>query len=59
MGNDVADINNDDRTDIFTLDMLPEDNHRQKLLLAPDNLDKFKLNVRSGFITSICVTCFN
>lgn len=49
MGNDVADINNDDHTDIFTLDMLPEDNHRQKLLLAPDNLDKFKLNVRSGF----------
>lgn len=49
MGNDVADINNDDLADIFTLDMLPEDNHRQKLLLSPDNLDKFKLNVRSGF----------
>ena len=49
MGNDVADINNDDLPDIFTLDMLPEDNHRQKLLLGPDNLDKFKLNVRSGF----------
>ncbi|HEY6978452.1 MAG TPA: VCBS repeat-containing protein [Chitinophagaceae bacterium] len=49
MGNDVADINNDDLPDVFTLDMLPEDNHRQKLLLTPDNLDKFKLNVRSGF----------
>src|SRR6476620_1738119 len=49
MGNDVADINNDDLPDVFTLDMLPEDNHRQKLLLGPDNLDKFKLNVRSGF----------
>ena len=49
MGNDVADINNDGRDDIFTLDMLPEDNHRQKLLLAPDNFAKFDLNVRSGF----------
>ncbi len=49
MGNDVADINNDGLTDIFTLDMLPEDNHRQKLLLAPDNYAKFNLNVRSGF----------
>ncbi len=49
MGNDVADFNNDGQTDIFTLDMLPEDNARQKLLLAPDNYGKFDLNFRSGF----------
>ncbi|WP_304233819.1 VCBS repeat-containing protein [Jiulongibacter sediminis] len=49
MGNDVADYNNDGLTDIFTLDMLPEDNKRQKLLLAPDNWNKFDLNLRSGF----------
>lgn len=49
MGNDVADINNDGLTDIYTLDMLPEDNKRQKLLLAPDNYEKFNLNLRSGF----------
>jgi hypothetical protein len=49
MGNDVADINNDGLPDIYTLDMLPEDNRRQKLLLAPDNYAKFNLNVRSGF----------
>ena len=49
MGNDIADINNDGHQDIFTLDMLPEDNHRQKLLLSPDNYAKFDLNVRSGF----------
>jgi hypothetical protein len=49
MGNDVADINNDGHPDIVTLDMLPEDNHRQKLLMAPDNYAKFDLNVRSGF----------
>jgi hypothetical protein len=49
MGNDIADINNDGRQDIITLDMLPEDNQRQKLLMAPDNYAKFDLNVRSGF----------
>ena len=49
MGSDAADINNDGLTDIFTLDMLPEDNHRQKLLVAPDNYEKFDFNVKVGF----------
>ncbi|GAB3891466.1 VCBS repeat-containing protein [Spirosoma agri] len=49
MGNDVADVNNDARPDIMTLDMLPEDNRRQKLLMAPDNYEKFNLAVSSGF----------
>ncbi|MDQ6903220.1 MAG: VCBS repeat-containing protein [Bacteroidota bacterium] len=49
MGNDVADVNNDGLPDIFTLDMLPEDNHRQKLLVSPDNYGKFNLALQSGF----------
>ena len=49
MGNDVADVNNDALPDIFTLDMLPEENRRQKLLMAPDNYEKFDMTVRSGF----------
>ncbi|MDR6196765.1 VCBS repeat-containing protein [Siphonobacter sp. SORGH_AS_0500] len=49
MGNDIADINNDALPDIFTLDMLPEDNRRQKLLMSADNYEKFELNLRSGF----------
>ncbi|MCP1380912.1 VCBS repeat-containing protein [Runella salmonicolor] len=49
MGNDVADVNNDATPDIFTLDMLPEENRRQKLLMAPDNYEKFDMVVRSGF----------
>ena len=49
MGNSVADINNDGLPDIFTLDMLPEDNLRQKLLFAPDNYEKFDLGLRRGF----------
>ncbi|TAE28887.1 MAG: RNA-binding protein [Cytophagales bacterium] len=49
MGNAVADVNNDARPDILTLDMLPEDNRRQKLLMAPDNYEKYDLAVQSGF----------
>ncbi|MEP1086468.1 MAG: VCBS repeat-containing protein [Algoriphagus sp.] len=49
MGNDIADVNNDGLVDIFTLDMLPEDNERQKLLMAPDNFELFELNVNKGF----------
>lgn len=49
MGNDIADFNNDGYVDVFTLDMLPESNDRQKLLLAPDNFELFDLNVNKGF----------
>lgn len=49
MGNNISDINNDGLPDIFTLDMLPESNDRQKLLFAPDNYEKFNLGLRSGF----------
>ncbi|SHN17361.1 FG-GAP repeat-containing protein [Cyclobacterium lianum] len=49
MGNDIADINNDGFQDIFTLDMLPEGNRRQKLLMAPDNYEKFEFNLNVGF----------
>lgn len=49
MGNDIADINNDGLLDIFTLDMLPEGNQRQKQLLSPDNFELFQLNVDRGF----------
>ena len=49
MGNNISDINNDGLPDIFTLDMLPEDNRRQKLLFAPDNYEKFNLTLKTGF----------
>jgi hypothetical protein len=49
MGNDIADINNDGLPDIYTLDMLPEDNRRQKLLMGADNYESFDLNLRAGF----------
>ena len=49
MGNDSGDMNNDGWMDLFTLDMLPEDNERQKKLRAPDNYNLFDINIKNGF----------
>jgi len=49
MGADIADYNNDGRPDVLTLDMLPEDNHRQKLLKGPDEYDQYHLLLDSGY----------
>jgi hypothetical protein len=49
MGSDVADINNDGLTDIYTLDMLPASNERIKLSSGDDNYDKYQLLIGAGF----------
>ncbi len=48
MGLDIADFNNDGLPDICTLDMLPADNKRQKLLYGPNEYDKFNMFVKNG-----------
>lgn len=48
MGTDIADINGDGLEDIVTLDMLPEDNLRQKVLLGADKYNVFNQMVQSG-----------
>ncbi len=37
MGNDVVDINNDGRNDFITIDMMPHDNFRRKVMTNPNN----------------------
>lgn len=49
MGIDIADVNNDALPDVVTMDMLPASWERQKLLKGPDEYDKFRLMVDSGF----------
>lgn len=49
MGSDIADINNDLQPDIFVVDMLPEDNYRQKSLKGPDKFNRERMLVDSGY----------
>jgi len=49
MGNDVADYNNDALPDIVTLDMLPPDNLRRKLMIGAINYDRFRSEMVTGY----------
>ncbi|QMU28096.1 VCBS repeat-containing protein [Adhaeribacter radiodurans] len=49
MGNDIADINNDGLVDIVELDMRPEDNTRQKLIIPSTGYDRFQLTLNRGY----------
>lgn len=49
MGADIADVNNDGYPDIFTTDMLPDDDHRLKSTTSFENYDVNALKVRNGF----------
>ncbi len=49
MGSDINDYNNDGHVDLLTIDMLPEDNKRQKLLYGPDNYEEYARQVLAGY----------
>lgn len=49
MGVDAADLNNDGRIDLMQLDMLPQDNARQKLMLGVQDYDKKELSLKPQY----------
>ena len=49
MGADMADMNNDGLQDIFTTDMLPDDDYRLKTTSSYESTDIFRLKEKSGF----------
>ncbi|QJW91873.1 VCBS repeat-containing protein [Spirosoma taeanense] len=49
MGVDLADINNDGLNDLAVVDMLPDDNLRQKTMFASVPYDRFQMARRLGY----------
>ena len=49
MGVDAADINNDGLPDIATLDMMPEDNYRKKMMFSFMNYGRYEMERRAGY----------
>lgn len=49
MGADLADLNNDGYPDIFSTDMLPEDEYRIKTLVSFETWDVAQLRLRNGY----------
>ncbi|MBS1511294.1 MAG: VCBS repeat-containing protein [Bacteroidetes bacterium] len=57
MGADIADINNDGYSDIFTTDMLPLSDFRIKTTGAFDDIDMFNRKVKAGFYYHYVKNC--
>src|ERR1700722_19721622 len=57
MGADMADINNDGYPEIFTTDMLPEDDFRLKTLGAFDNVSLYYAKIKAGFYYQYMKNC--
>ena len=57
MGADIADINNDGFPEIFTTDMLPENDYRLKTMGSFDNIDLFNSKLKAGFSYQYVKNC--
>ena len=57
MGSDAADINNDGLPDVATVDMMPEDNRRKKLMFSFMNYERYEtersLNYEPEFVRNM------
>jgi len=57
MGADIADIDNDGYPEIFTTDMLPDDEYRLKTMGAFDNINSYNSHLKSGFYRQYMKNC--
>lgn len=57
MGADIADVNNDGYSDIFTTDMLPDNDYRLKTLGAFDNIDLYNKRIQVGLYRQFMKNC--
>jgi hypothetical protein len=57
MGSDIADINNDGLFDIFTTEMLPEDDKRLKQVTSFESYDVIKAKQRDGYFNQYMQNC--
>jgi len=57
MGADIADINNDGAPELFTTDMLPDDDYRLKTLGSFDNIDLYSAKENAGFYHQYVKNC--
>jgi hypothetical protein len=57
MGSDIADINNDGFYDIFTTEMVPEDDKRYKLITSFESYDNFKKKQQEGYFNQYMQNC--
>ena len=57
MGSDMTDINNDGNLDIFTTDMLPEDDYRLKLITKFEDYNVFNAKLKNDFHHQFASNC--
>ena len=57
MGTDIADMNNDGYPDIYTTDMLPEDDYRFKTTGVFDNVSLYRSKVKAGYFQQYVRNC--
>ena len=50
MGSDFGDVNNDGNQDIITVDMLPENNQKHKIVIGAGSYDDVRRRLQNGFI---------
>ncbi|GAB3533594.1 VCBS repeat-containing protein [Pontibacter brevis] len=50
MGTDIADFNNDGLPDIISVDMMPDDSRRQKLMNGVKKYDEFQMALQRGYM---------